>query len=170
MSPKQEDHIIWHQSGINPGGKPFVQLLKDDQVIGQMSPQQAREHAQAIVEAAEAAEQDAFLWHFAREKLLIPEQEAYGLILQFRKFREQTTGKSQGPTRPTDWIMPPADAGLNFPKAVRNALERAVKNKPTAFDDPINKDICPDCGTVFFVVKSEIRFCPHCGFRWASAS
>ena len=60
--------------------------------------------------------------------------------------------------------------GLNFPRAVRNALERAAKRHPDAFDDAINKDICPDCGTVFFVVKSEIHFCPHCGFRWAFAS
>ena len=107
-NPKEPlpDNIIWHQSGINLKGEPFVQLLRGTQVVGQMTPQEARDHAQAIIEAAEAAEQDAFLWSFAHEKLELTDQQAYGLIIEFRKFRERTTGKSQGPTRPTDWIMP----------------------------------------------------------------
>ena len=103
------DDIIWHQSGINLKGEPFVQLLRGNQVVGQMSPEQARDHARAITEAAEAAEQDAFLWSFGHEKLNLESQQAYGLIIEFRKFRERTTGKSQGPTRSTDWVMPTPD-------------------------------------------------------------
>ena len=29
-----------------------------------------------------------------------------GLIIDFRKYRAERTGKSQGPTKPTDWVMP----------------------------------------------------------------
>jgi hypothetical protein len=28
------------------------------------------------------------------------------IIMEFRKFRESTTGKSQGPLKPEDWISP----------------------------------------------------------------
>jgi hypothetical protein len=103
------DDIIWHQSGINLKGEPFVQLLRGTSIIGQMTPQEARDHARAVLEATEAAEQDAFLWKFAHEKLGCADQAAMGLIIEFRKFRGETTGKSQGPTRSSDWVWPPVD-------------------------------------------------------------
>lgn len=63
MMPNEEipDNILWHQSGVNKKGEPFVQLLRGMEIICQMDPEQARDHARAITEAAEAAEQDAFL-------------------------------------------------------------------------------------------------------------
>lgn len=105
---KIPDDILWHQSGVNPGGEPFVQLLRGDKIIGQMSPQQARDHAHAILEAAEAAEQDAFMWTFARQVIHADEEGAHGLLLRFREFRQQTTGKKGGPITPRDWIYPEA--------------------------------------------------------------
>jgi len=108
MSPdKLPNDILWHQSGVNPKGEPFVQLLRGDQIVGQMSPEEAREHAHAMLEAAEAAEQDAFLMHFAREIVGASQEDAAGLLMRFREFRARTTGKSQGPARPRDWVMPP---------------------------------------------------------------
>ncbi|HEU0142919.1 MAG TPA: hypothetical protein VFQ79_24580 [Bryobacteraceae bacterium] len=59
MNPNKEPDnydILWHQCGVSPRGEPFVQLLRGDQIIGQMSPEQARDFARAITEAAEAAE------------------------------------------------------------------------------------------------------------------
>ena len=100
--PKPADNnILWHQSGINQDGEPFVQLLRGMKIICQMDPEQARDHARAITEAAEAAEQDAFLYDWVLGK-----DQAMGFIIDFRKYRAERTGKSQGPTRPTDWIMP----------------------------------------------------------------
>jgi hypothetical protein len=99
--------VLWHQSGVNPKGEPFVQLLLEDQIIAQMTPDEARDHARAITEAAEASEQDAFLLDFARNKIGMPFQEAGKIIVAFREYRQERTGKSQGPRHPTDWVMPP---------------------------------------------------------------
>jgi hypothetical protein len=109
MPDDPKDHVLWHQSGISPHGEPFVQLLRDDKIIAQMSPEQARDHARAVTEAAEAAEQDAFIWDWVLNKVGAGKDQAYGLIVDFRKYRAERTGKSQGPTRPTDWVMPPPD-------------------------------------------------------------
>jgi len=99
-----DNAIIWHQSGINQRGEPFVQLLRGDQIIGQMDPEQARDHARAILEAAEAAEQDAFIFQWVQERVGAGPQQAMGLIVEFRQYRAEKTGKSQGPTRSRDWI------------------------------------------------------------------
>jgi len=108
MTPPQE-RTLWHQPGVSPKGDPFVQLLLDEEIIAQMSPEQARDHARAVTEAAEAAEQDAFLMEFAQRKIGLGFDEAGKLLIAFRQFRAERTGKSQGPTRRTDWVMPPKD-------------------------------------------------------------
>ena len=102
-----KDKTLWHQSGVNPKGEPFVQLLLDTEIIGQLSPEQARDHARAITEAAEAAEQDAFLMDFAQKELGLKFEDAGRILVAFREYRAKTTGKSQGPTKPRDWVMPP---------------------------------------------------------------
>lgn len=109
MADKPKDSVIWHQSGINLKGEPFVQLLRNEEIIGQMTPEQARAHAQATLEAAEASEQDAFLWDFAKSKIGMETEAAFKIITAFRAYRAEKTGKSQGPTRPTDWVMPPKE-------------------------------------------------------------
>ena len=109
MADDPTDHVLWHQSGVTPRGEPFVQLLQDDKIIGQFSPEQARDHARAITEAAEAAEQDAFLISFARNKIGMPMEDAAKILVAFREYRAETTGKSQGPRNPKDWVMPPPD-------------------------------------------------------------
>jgi len=58
---KLPDDVLWHQSGVNAQGEPFVQLIQGTAVIAQMSCEQARDQGHAILEAAEAAEQDAFI-------------------------------------------------------------------------------------------------------------
>lgn len=50
------------QSGVSASHEPFVQLLVDGAVVTQMDPGQAREFARNLLEAAEAAEQDAFIY------------------------------------------------------------------------------------------------------------
>lgn len=109
MTPDEKipDDIIWHQSGVNAKGEPFVQLLKGKTVLGQMSPEQARDHGHAILEAAEAAEQDAFIYDWVQRKLEMPPAIAGRLLLEFRQYRAVRTNKKGGPTRPGDWVMPP---------------------------------------------------------------
>jgi hypothetical protein len=102
------EHRLWHQSGVNPQGEPFVQLLKDGKIICQLTPTDARDHARAITEAAEAAEQDAFLVWFLGKKVGMELDGAVKILVEFRRFREARTQKAQGPTKAEDWVVPPA--------------------------------------------------------------
>lgn len=104
MSDDKPDEMfpLWHQSGVNRAGEPFIQLIIGEKVIAQQSVQQAREHALAILEAAEAAEQDAFLVHWAKTKIGVNESAAAGLLQDFRNFRREQTGKRSGME-----VMPP---------------------------------------------------------------
>lgn len=106
MSDDSKEQILWHQSGINPKGEPFVQLLLGEKIVAQMSVEQARDHAKAMIESAEAAEQDAFIYDWVINKVGSGPAQAAGLINDFRKYRAERTGKSQGPTNARDWVMP----------------------------------------------------------------
>lgn len=123
MQPETEK-VLWHQSGVSPKGDPFVQLLLDEKIIAQMSPEQARDHARTVMEAAEAAEQDAFIFEWAQRKVGVGLEQAMALIVDFRKYRAERTGKSQGPTRPTDWVMPPADKRPDYGEFGKRQKER----------------------------------------------
>jgi hypothetical protein len=103
---KIPDNILWHQSGVNPKGEPFVQLIKGETIIAQMDVEGARDHAMAILESAEAAEQDAFLMFFLQQTLNLPLESAAQVLADYRRFREATTGKKGGPSRPSDWVYP----------------------------------------------------------------
>lgn len=103
---KIPDDVLWHQSGVNTKGEPFVQLIKGKKVIGQMSPDDARDHAHAVLEAAEAAEQDAFIFDWVQQKLEMPPAIAGQLLVEFRKYRAERSNKKGGPTHPGDWVMP----------------------------------------------------------------
>lgn len=100
------DKVLWHQSGVNRAGEPFVQLMQDDQVIGQFTPQQCRDHARAITEAAEAAEQDAFLLQWTQENIGADRNAAMGMVIEFRKWRE-ARGKKGPPSDPKDFMVTP---------------------------------------------------------------
>ena len=108
MSPeKLPDNVLWHQSGVNQKGEPFVQLIRGTEVIVQMDVQQAREHAQAVLESAEAAEQDAFIVDWVKTHVGAGDEQAVGLLMDFRRYRAERTGKKGGPMSPRDWVMPP---------------------------------------------------------------
>jgi hypothetical protein len=91
------DRVLWHQSGVNKHGEPFVQLLMDDAVICQLSPEEARDHAKNILEATEASEQDAFMLSFMQEKVGLDVGKAMQVIVDFRKWRE-ARGKKGPPS------------------------------------------------------------------------
>lgn len=97
MSDKPEDlPPLWHQSGVNRAGEPFIQLILGDKVIAQQSVEQAREHAVALFEAAEAAEQDAFLVHWFKNAIGVDQNAAANILQEFRKWRMEHTGKRSG--------------------------------------------------------------------------
>lgn len=92
----EETLTLWHQSGVNQAGEPFVQLILGDKVIAQQTVEVAREHATAMLEAAEAAEQDAFLFDWVKVHLDDDPRVAVGILNDFRKYRMARTGKRSG--------------------------------------------------------------------------
>jgi hypothetical protein len=105
---KLPDDVLRHQSGVNRKGEPFVQLLRGTTVIAQMDPEQARDHARAITEAAEASEQDAFMLSFLQDqtKVGLGMDRAMQVLMDFRDWRVARTGKKSGASNPRDWVMP----------------------------------------------------------------
>lgn len=68
--------------------EPFVQMQCPDPVV-QMSPENARDLALNLLQAAEAANSDAFLLEFMTRAVEVSEAEAGVWLIEFRKWREQ---------------------------------------------------------------------------------
>lgn len=75
-------------TGVSKEGKPFVHMFVDGERVAQVSPAEAREHALHLIEAAEAAEQDAFMLDYARRRIGADDNAAAGLLVDFRNWRE----------------------------------------------------------------------------------
>lgn len=95
--------VLWHQSGVNRQGEPFVQLFMDDEPICQLSPEEARDHAKNILEATEASEQDAFMLTFFRDQVHLDTDRCMALIVDFRKWRE-ARGKKGPPSDRSEFM------------------------------------------------------------------
>jgi hypothetical protein len=67
--------------------KPFV-TFKWGNMAGQLTPNEARAHALAILEAADAAESDAFIVKFLDDHLDAPPEASLVAMSEFRQFRE----------------------------------------------------------------------------------
>lgn len=72
--------------------KPLVQLTYD--APGQefnivMSVATARNHAQDVLECAESAVGDAFLFEFFKEKMHLKDEQAAAVLVDFRKWRAE---------------------------------------------------------------------------------
>ena len=103
MSDSKKEKVLWHQSGVNKNGEPFIQLLIDDEVVCQLDPAEARDHAKNILEATEASEQDAFMFHFMQEKVGLDVAQAMQVIIDFRKWRE-ARGKKGPVSDPREFV------------------------------------------------------------------
>ena len=69
--------------------QPFVEIHTDKlKEHLQLLPKEARDLAQNLLQAAEAAEQDAFMFEFFSKDLKVGDQAAAGIISQFRKWRD----------------------------------------------------------------------------------
>jgi hypothetical protein len=85
--------MLWAESGVNQEEQPFVLVRHGENLIGQFTPAEARQYAQQLSEAAEAAETDSFLMKFLREKVGAEELETRVQVLQeFRRYREAHGG------------------------------------------------------------------------------
>lgn len=92
---KEETRLDWI-SGVNQRGEPFIQLVKvytqsgKRDLIGQFDPWQARDCALNALSTAEAAQTDALLFKFLRERLGITDPAQYGAVMiDFRNLRAQ---------------------------------------------------------------------------------
>ncbi len=103
MSPDKKWKTLWHQSGVSKRGEGFVQLMLDDAVIIQLDVDEARDHARGLLEAAEAAEQDAFMMRFAQKNGMTL-LEAGGMVRAFRAYRE-ARGKKGPPSNADDFVV-----------------------------------------------------------------
>lgn len=85
---ESNDNTIHMQSGVSAfTGEPFIALQWGEQ-RGQLTVAEAREHAFAILETCEAAESDAFLYKFMREKVNATEERAAMMLVAFREYRD----------------------------------------------------------------------------------
>lgn len=108
------EKTLWLQIGVAPTGDAFVQLLIDDEIVSQLSPELAREFAIKMLEAAEASQTDAFLVDFYQKQAGFDLETASRMLIPLREYRAEQLGKSQGPTNPRDWVMPPPDKMPNY--------------------------------------------------------
>lgn len=66
--------------------EPFV-VLRWGAEGGQLTPMEARQHARRLLEAAEAADQDAFLVDFLRDRVGVDVPQQMAVLLEFREWR-----------------------------------------------------------------------------------
>jgi hypothetical protein len=67
----------------------FVKLVRDREVIAQVDPQEARQWARNILEAAEAAETDEYLMHLLIDQIHLDDARAVAVLQDFREYREK---------------------------------------------------------------------------------
>lgn len=80
---------FWAQSAYGMRTKqPIVVLHHQDWVL-QVSPEEARGIASSILQAAEAAEQDAFLMEWIQRTTGVDELGAGRLVVEYRDWREK---------------------------------------------------------------------------------
>jgi len=81
---------IFMTSGVNERGEGFVTVSAHGEggviLVGQLSPDEIRQHAMAYLEAAEGAETDAAVLRLIR-KMDLPEQLAAAIITELREGR-----------------------------------------------------------------------------------
>ena len=81
--------ILWASSGYGANTRqPFVTIHWKDVVV-QCSPDEARQFASAIIQAAEAAEQDGFMVEFTKESVGFDDAAAAAFLDQYRQWREK---------------------------------------------------------------------------------
>lgn len=94
----EEEKRVWVQSIVS--GKdlePYVQISLDEQMIAQLTPEEARQVARHILETANAAELDAFFVEFLQEMVGVRGNPITIALSDFRKWREERGMRSRHP-------------------------------------------------------------------------
>jgi hypothetical protein len=92
--------ITWKNILVSSGyggntREPFVEIKMDypkDHPL-QIHPDEARQLAMNLLEAAEAADTDSFLFEFVSKDLNTGDKAAAGILMEYRKFRDERRGK-----------------------------------------------------------------------------
>lgn len=119
---KDETGHIWHQSGVSPGGKPFVQLIIGDKVSAQFTVAECREFALNLLEAAEAAEMDAIVVDFMQTTVGLDQNRAMRVLVDFRTLREQHHKRGGTVTHKSQWVLPDPEMIAPESRAVMDQL------------------------------------------------
>lgn len=89
---------------------PLVDLRFGGEMDGhkpiQMDPEEARRIARLLIECAESAEQDAFLFHHFTTEVGLSEEKAAAVLVMFRKWRDarpKPVDPGIHPTPPVPW-------------------------------------------------------------------
>lgn len=80
---------IWMEAIISGRTKEGLVNLRWGNMTAQLSIEAARQHAFDVLNTAEAAQSDAFLYHLFVEKLHANEAGFYSIIQDFRAYRER---------------------------------------------------------------------------------
>jgi hypothetical protein len=95
MPRDREEFALEWVSGVNRNDEPFIHLVKvfpasgKRDIIAQLDPWQTRDCALNALSAAEAAQSDAMVTKFMREKVGLDPQRAAMVLLDFRNLRSQ---------------------------------------------------------------------------------
>ena len=71
--------------------RPLVQIRLGDRAPFSISPTEARAIADNLLQCAEAAESDAFIFEFMAQTVGIDEREAGAMLVAFRQWRDEQT-------------------------------------------------------------------------------
>jgi hypothetical protein len=85
-TPPSEGMIAFTSGVSQRTGEPFIHIHWGS-MEGQLTPAEALEHAQGIIEAVEAAYSDSFLVGFLTEKVKTPPEIALHILGEFRAYR-----------------------------------------------------------------------------------
>ncbi len=94
METKNEPQLnLWAESIVSGRTyEPLVNVRLGDKSIGQFSPEAARQYAGQLVEAAEAAESDAFVFKWLTRDIIGTDEDNAAnfriIIDQFKEFRD----------------------------------------------------------------------------------
>lgn len=89
--PKDQDfdNKIWVSSIVSNRTKEGMVNIQWGGKAAQMSTKEARELGLHLLEAAEAAESDAGIFHVITTKVGLPEDGAFKLLIDLRAYREE---------------------------------------------------------------------------------
>jgi hypothetical protein len=89
MADQKDRNMIWASSSVHADDRaPWVHLQWADK-SGMLTPDEARQFALSVLDAAEAAEHDAFLVRFLTDNIESDFSTAIAVLREFREMRER---------------------------------------------------------------------------------